>query len=282
MRFRILLGAAMMVSSSATIATAFVGSAGIASADPTSAPLCGSSEATTGTALSGDYYNLTVSGIAFVASDATLNVSGDLRVAPGACLDAFSMGTVHVGRDVIVGPGATLALGCAPGSNGPPGTPPCSGVADDTVGGNITAVQPLTMYLTAVTVRWNVVSIGGGFSTPGLNFPVKSMNIGGDLVLQGWHGGPGAWIGALRNHVGGDMVIANNVGARPGDNPTEDPNDSTEVVGNTVGGSLICLANTPPAHYGDAYDEATGNGPNTVGRRAIGECAGLTTPPANT
>jgi hypothetical protein len=282
MRLRILLAAAMMVSSSGVIATALVGSAGMAGADPVYAPLCGSTEATTGTALSGNYNNLTVSGIAYVASDATLNVYGDLRVAPGACLDAFSMGTVHVGRDVVVGSGATLALGCAPGSNGPPGTQPCLGVADDTVGGNITAVQPLTMYLTAVTVRWNVVSIGGGFSTPGLNFPVKSMNIGGDLVLQGWHGGPGAWIGALRNHVGGDMVIANNVGARPGDNPTEDPNDSTEVVGNTVGGSLICLANTPPAHYGDAYDEATGNGPNTVGRRAIGECAGLTTPPANT
>ena len=70
MRFRILLGAAMVVSSSAAIATGLVGSAGIASADPISAPLCGSNEATAGTALSGNYYNLTVSGVAFVASGA--------------------------------------------------------------------------------------------------------------------------------------------------------------------------------------------------------------------
>ncbi len=277
MRFRILLGAAMMFSSTAAIATALVGSAGTASADPTNAPLCGSNEATVGTALSGNYYNLTVTGIAYVANDATLNVAGDLRLAPGACLDAFSMGAVHVGHDVAVSPQATLALGCAPGANGPPGTLPCTGVADDTVGGSITAVEPLTMYLTAVTVRWNVVSIGGGFSTPGLNFPVKNMNIGGDLVLQGWHGGPGAWIGAVRNQVGGDMLISGNVGNRPGDDPTTDPNDSTELDGNTVGGDLICLNNTPPAHYGDAYGDP-GNGPNTVGRRAIGECASLTTP----
>jgi hypothetical protein len=164
-----------------------------AGADPTYAPLCGSSEATTGIALSGDYGNLTVSGIAFVASGATLNVSGNLTVAPGACLDAFSLGTVHVGGNVTVRSGATLALGCAPGSNGPPGTQPCGySVADDTVDGNIIANQPLTMYLTAVTVGGNVVSNGGGLSTPGLSFPVKNMIIGGNLVLQGWQGGPGA------------------------------------------------------------------------------------------
>lgn len=276
MRFRILLSAVTMVMvASGAMASGLAGAPSIARADPVYVPICGDSEATTGTAVSGNYQNLTVTGIAYVASDATLNVSGNLTLAPGACLDAFSMGAVHVGHNVIVGPGAVLGLGCAPGSNGPPGVPPCTGVADDTVGGNITADQPLTMYLTAVTVGGNVVSNGGGFGMPGLSFPVKSMNIAGNLVLQGWQGGPGAWIGALRNHVGGNVIIANNAGFRPGDDGS---NDSTEVLANWVGHNLICQNNTPAAHYGDAYNLEIGNGPNTVVNKAIGECAGLTTP----
>ena len=48
--------------------------------------------------------------------------------------------------------------------------------------------------------------------------------------------------------------------------------DSTEIVSNVIGGNLICHGNTPPAQIGDAIlDE--GNGPNTVGGNAIGECA---------
>jgi hypothetical protein len=278
MRFRILLGAAMVVASSGAMATGLIGTSGIAGADPTAAPICGNNEATAGTALSGDYKNLTVNGIAYVKNGATLTVSGNLTLAQGACLDAFSTGTVKVGQNVAVGFGATLALGCAPGSNGPPPIAPCFFTTTaDTVGGNITADQPLTMYLTAVTVGGNVVSNGGGFSTPGLSFPVKSMNINGNLVLEGWHGGPGAWIGALRNQVGGNVIISDNVGFRPGEH---NANDSTEVDGNTVGQNLICQNNTPPALYGDAYNPAIGNGPNTVGHRAIGECANLTIPPA--
>jgi hypothetical protein len=278
MKTRHLLRAAAIAASAGALAVGLVATTGTASADPTAAPICGSTEATDGTALSGSYHNLTISGIAYVPDLATLTVSGNLTLAPGSCLDAFSLGTVHVGHNVKVGPGATLALGCAPGSNGPPGIAPCFyTVTDDTVGGNITANQPETMYLTAVTVGGNVVSNGGGFSTPGLSFPVKNMNIRGNLILQGWQGGPGAWIGALRNEVGGNVVISKNVGYRPGEN---NPNDSTEVVGNTVGGNLICHNNTPAALYGDAYDPTIGNGPNIVGHKAIGECANLTTPPS--
>ena len=217
MRFRILLGAIMMVASLAATATAVAGTASTAGADPVHVPICGSNEGTVGTALSGTYHNLTVSKVAYVAKDAKVKVTGSLTLAAGACLDAFSLGSVQVANNVTVGQGATLALGCAPGSNGPAGIPPCkNSVADDTVGGNITANQPLTMYLTAVTVGGNVVSNGGGFSTPGLSFPVKNMEIKGDLVMQGWKGGKGAWIGALRNQVVGDVTMSNNVGHRPG------------------------------------------------------------------
>lgn len=278
MKARIRLGVATVLVCAGAIAAVLVGAAGTANADPTAAPICGSSEATAGTALSGSYRNLTVSGIAYVDNGASLTVSGNLTLAPGSCLDAFSTGTVQVGHNVNVGNGATLALGCAPGSNGPPPIAPCFfTTTDDTVGGNITADAPLTMYLTAVTVGGNVVSSGGGFSTPGLSFPVKDMSIGGNLIMQGWQGGPGAWIGALRNQVGGNLVMSNDVGYRPGD---DGANDSTELDGNTVGKNLICENNIPAANYGDAFGNPPSNGPNVVGHKAIGECASLTSPPS--
>lgn len=272
MKLRIMLSAVVLMATSGVVAVGLAGTAGTAGADPTYSPLC-PNEATA-TALSGNYHNLSVTGSAYVASGATLTVSGSLEVTAGSCLDAFSMGVVQVAHNVTVDPGATLALGCTPFANDAP--EPCTGTPDDTVGGNISANDPLTMYLTAVTVGGNVTSNGGGFSTPGLNFPVKNMSIGGNLVLTNWQGGPGAWIGALRNTVGGNMIVTGNTGLRG------DPNDSTEVVGNTVGKNLICQDNTPPAQYGDAYGEAPGNGPNTVAHQAIGECAGLTTPESNT
>lgn len=271
MRVRTLLGVVVLVMCAAGLA-AFFGTAGVAQADPAAAPICGQTEGTAGTALSGTYQNLTVSGIAYVANDATLTVKGGLTLLPGSCLDAFSTGTVQVGGDVMVGFGATLALGCAPGANGPPPIPPCNmTTTDDTVGGSIFGLQPKTMYLTAVTVGGDVFSFGGGLGLPHLNFPIKDMNIAGSLTVIGWSGGPGSWIGALRNHVGGNLEILRNGNYFP------DP-DSMEIEGNTVGNNLDCQWNTPAAQYGDAYDPSIGNGPNTVGGTATGECASLTTP----
>jgi hypothetical protein len=229
--------------------------------------------ATSGTAISGNFTNLTITGNMYVADGANLTVSRTLTVAPGACLDAFSLGTVHVGQDVLVQSGATLALGCAPGANGPPPTAPCFfQTTNDTVGGSIIGNGPLTMYLTAVKVGGSVISNGGGpgVQNPVISFPVKNMSIGGNLVLQGWHG---AWIGALRNRVGGSVTISNNVGSRVGESGTL---DSTEVVDNTVGGNLVCQNNAPPAQFGDALeDPLNGNGFNRVGGKAIGECQAL-------
>lgn len=245
-----------------------LGPAGAASADPVSAPVCGAAESTSGTALSGTYGNLTVNGIAYVAADATLTVRGNLILAPGACLDAFSTGTVHVGGNVVVQRGAVLALGCAPFANGEP--MPCGQTTtDDSVGGNIAAAQPLTMYLTAVWVGGNVTSTGGGPGTAsvGTSFPIKNMNIRGNLVVTGWQGG---WFGALRNTVGGNMVITNNSGSRPGESGAP---DSTEITANNVSGNLVCTGNTPSARFGDAEPV-----PNTVRGNVVGECAALVGP----
>lgn len=230
--------------------------------------------ATSGTAVSGNTGNLTIAGNAYVPDGATLNVSGNLTLAPGSCLDAFSLGTVHVAGNVLVKEGATLALGCAPGANGPPPLAPCFfQTTNDTVGGNITANAPLAMYLTAVTVKGNVTSNGGGpgVQNPAISFAVKDNTIGGNLVLQGWQG---AWFGALRNHVAGNAVINNNAGSRQSE--AGQP-DSTEIVANTIGGNLICQGNTPAAQVADAVENpANGDGLNTVRGNAIGECKGLT------
>ena len=76
--------------------------------------------------------------------------------------------------------------------------------------------------------------------------------------------------------IGGNVIVANTSGTQVGLPGTEFEGilDSTEIVSNVIGGNLICHRNTPPAQIGDAIlDE--GNGANTVGGNALGECAAL-------
>jgi hypothetical protein len=245
LRLRLLLGLCAVLALGVWVAPA--------AADPGSVPICPSA----GTALSGSHGNLTITGDAYVAGTATLTVRGNLTLAPGSCLDAFSLGTVTVGGNILVHKGATLGLGCTGNSIGP--GPPCNGMTtDDTVGGNITGNQPLTMYLDGDTVDGNVVSNGGGpgLGLPFLNFPVKDNAIGGNLIVQGWHGG---WAGAIRNVVGGNLIFSRNVSML-------DP-DAMEVVTNAISGNLICMRNRPAVQVGDS-----GGSPNTVAGKKIGQC----------
>ena len=219
-------------------------------------PLCSSP----GTALSGSYKSLTITGNEYVANNGVLTVSGNVTLAPGACLDAFSMGTVNVGGNVFVGNGSTLALGCSLTAAIISPTP-CTGSTDDTVAGNVIANQPWTMYLTADTIGGNVVSNGGGPGPgqPYVQFPTKENNIRGNLIIQGWEGG---WSGAIRNHVGGNLIYSKNVSVLD--------TDSNEVVTNTINGNLICQGNSPAVQFGDS-----GGLLNTVGGHKLGQCASL-------
>lgn len=158
-----------------------------ASADPTSgAPICSGA----GAPVSGNYYrSLTLTGNNYVAAGTNLAVRGDLRIAPGGCLDAYSTGTVEVGRNVLVGKNAILGLGCTPGVDFLP--VPCgSTTTDDTIGGSLLAFDPYTMYLTADTIRGSLFSFGGKpgvTSNPYVNFPIKDNVIQGNAVLpRGW------------------------------------------------------------------------------------------------
>lgn len=239
----------------------------VADPDPTTPAICANQSAEA--PLSGTYGNLTLTGEHYVPAGQTLTVTGNLKLAPGACLDAFTLGTVTVAHNVIVGNGAILALGCTPGSLGPPfDQAPCDGMTtNDVVGGNVTADHPWTMYLDGDTIWGNLTSTGGGPGptfNPYVNFPIKDNTIHGNVVVTGWQG---AWFGFIRNTAYKNVTLNHNVGVTIGDLGTP---DSSEVATNTITGNLICQANVPAAQFGDS-----GGTPNTVGGKEIGQCAGL-------
>lgn len=203
----------------------------------------------------GIYSSYTVTGDCFFEGG-TVTIDGNLTIAGGASLNAHAatFAVVHVTGNVLVGKDAVLGLG----AYGPPDIPQTGTVVD----GNIVANQPQSLYLSAITVRGNLISNGG--SGPGLNFPIKNLVVGGNVVMQGWSG---LWIGLFRSQVGGNVIFSRNTGNQIGE--TGEP-DSSEVADNVISGNLICLGNDPAAQFGDS-----GGGPNTVGGRAIGQCATL-------
>jgi hypothetical protein len=217
----------------------------------------------------GTYSGLTVTGDCTVKGAVTVN--GDVTVADGAWLDAAYLETVMtINGNVKVGTDATLGLGCSFGYHDC-GLNPHAWIGNVTVNGNISANQSLTMYLDFTTVHGSVTVNGGGNialvdhppAEDGLVLPIKDDTIDGNLMVHGWQG---AWFGAIRDHVGGNLMVSNVAGTRMG----EFGPDSTEVVTNVVAGNLICQSNTPPAQIGDS-----GGTVNTVGGNKIGECASL-------
>src|SRR5271165_2266631 len=107
MKFRFLFGAAMLVASSAAVATGLVGITGIASAHrfrPPMAYTCHGGDFATGDFVSipsGTYSSITVTGVCNVAPGAVINVVGDVNVTTGAVFDAQSAAsTITVGHNV--------------------------------------------------------------------------------------------------------------------------------------------------------------------------------------
>lgn len=212
----------------------------------------------------GTYSSLTVTGFCFWGGD-PVTITGNLTVAPGGTLNDhdFSTATVVVGGNVTVGKGGILGLGSYD---------PFSG-QQTVVDGNITANQPISLYLSFITVHGNVVSNGGGGGVTGefRNFPTKDNVIDGNLIVQGWTGG---WIGAFRNHVGGNLIFNDNTSVLNGLDPSNvtvgvDP-DSSEIATNTIGGNLICQGNVPAAQIGDS-----GGAPNAAGGNKLGQCTNV-------
>ena len=200
----------------------------------------------------GTYNGLVVSGIC-VTGPGTVTVNGNLTIAAGGMLNdhASGQGAVHVTGNVQVGDGGVLGLG----DYNPAGSH-TSAVVD----GNVTAHNPTTLYLGDMTIHGNLVSNGG--SGPGRNFPTKDNTIDGNLIVQGW---TGMWIGAIRNHVGGNVNFSKNTAM---DTSVVPGLDSSEVQTNVIGGNLICHNNTPTAQV-NLFD---GGQPNSIGGNAVGEC----------
>jgi hypothetical protein len=243
-------------------AALLVGGGSSALADKPGSLSCSGGTSASPTAIpAGTYNGLTVTGNCRVVGNVTVN--GNLNVADGAILNdhAVSFGTVHVTGNVTVGNGAVLGLGHY-------GAPFAQ--SGSVVDGNVVADAPLTLYLGGLTVHGNVVSNGGGSGAAGpfRNFPTKDDIIDGNLIVQGWQGG---WIGVIRVHVGGNVIVSNNASVVTDDGSAPPDLDSTEVQTNNVGGNLVCQNNTPPAQV----NPDDGGQPNTVAGNKIGECATL-------
>jgi len=274
MRFRALIGAAMVVA----VAAGLVGTATIASAAHSgqmaytctggARPGPDPSAWTFVSIPSGTYSSLTVTGVCNVAPGAVINVAGNVNVAAGAVLDAQSASsTITVGHNVTAASGALLGLGCKPNPLNHTTGHPCrvdpTGSSSITVNGNVTAWNADTVLLNGITVNRNVILIGGGENV--LVWPIKTNTIGGNLIMSGMRPN---WLGVIRNNIGGNAILTNITITDP------DPNDTNPTIfiaSNTVGQNLIC--------WGLGPNVAGGFGPevNTVGHKTIGQCVNLPT-----
>ena len=140
----------------------------------------------------------------------------------------------------------------------------------NSVPGHVTAIRTLGVLLHASTIKGSVSLIGGGGAEscnppfPGvfsdLGSPpfsdAEDNSIGGNLTMTGLHS---CWLGALRNHVRGNLFTAHNKMADP---------DANEVLANHVRGDIACFKNHPATQYGDS-----GSTPNLVHGQAFGECS---------
>jgi hypothetical protein len=258
MRFRILFGAAAMVALSGA---GLVGTTGIASAAPASTPYT----CTGGEIPSGNYASITVTGVCSVATDAVINVVGNVNVAAGAMLDAQSApSTITVGHNVTAAAGSILGMGCQPSNSiGRFAGVPCAaeplGHTVITVNQNITATDANTVLLRGLTIGGNVTLTGGGGDIP---WSIKGNTIGGNVTISGV---TADWLGLQFNRIGGNATLTNITVTDPGD-----PGRTVAVVENTVGRNLNCTGLAPAVSGGFIPGEV-----NHVGHNATGQCASL-------
>ncbi len=261
MKFRIVFSAALLVASSVVVATGLVGTAAVASATPSSrAYTC-----TGGEIRSGTYASITVTGACAPATDAVINIIGNLNVAAGATFDAQSApSTITVGHNVTAGAGSFLELGCQPTNTigmfaGVPCTLEPDGRTIITVDGNVTATDANTVLLRKLTINGQVTLTGGGGEIP---WSIKGNTIGGNLTISEV---TADWLGVQFNTIGGNATLTNITATDPGD-----PGRTVAVVENTVSRNLNCTGLAPGVSGGFIPGEV-----NHVGHKAAGQCASL-------
>ncbi|MEZ5110104.1 MAG: hypothetical protein R2732_01185 [Microbacteriaceae bacterium] len=207
----------------------------------------------------GSYKNLTIEGTCNI--DGSAMVSGNVSVDTG---DALFLSGAELGGNLHMSAGSIVMAFYT------------------TFHGNINAANAHALYLFNSTVDKNLTFVGGGSgpecvdpdpeASLGNDTMVKDSSIAGNVKFDSWSG---CWFGFLRNTVGGNVQITNMYANPENINYPGTPQevnqglDSTEVIGNVVGGNLMCSGNTPVAQIGDAAPL-----PNTA-RKLMGECANL-------
>ncbi|UQX87007.1 hypothetical protein M6D93_11890 [Jatrophihabitans telluris] len=236
---------------------------GVASAKASTSPVAYTCSG--GNIPSGTYASIRVTGMCGVATDAVINVVGNLSVAAGAVFDAQSApSTITVGRNVTAGSGSLLGMGCQPMNTigrfaGVPCTLKPSGHTTITVNGNVTATSANTVLIRKVTIKGNVTLVGGGGDIP---WSIKGNTIGGNLTIAGV---TADWLGVQFNKIDGDATLLNITATDPGD-----PGRTVAVVVNNVRRNLVCIGLAPGVSGGFIPGEV-----NVVGGHAIGQCAAL-------
>ncbi len=228
--------------------------------------------------------NVTVTGVCEVDGGAAM-ITGNLTLAPGSALNAtFALNDVaktgksslSVFGNVGVGSGAVLAMGCEPNYS-PCSDDPNAGTGgtltgQDHVFGNVEATQALTVIIHASTINGSLTYSGGGgglscavpdsgiLAASALDSPpyfdAEDNTIDGNFSITELQT---CWMGALRNHVRGNLVNSNNTMGDP---------DGDEVLANLISGNIACFTNSPAVQYGDSDSS-----PNQVRGGASGECA---------
>jgi hypothetical protein len=213
---------------------------------------------------SGTYANIRVTGPCAVPADAVIKVYGNVRVAPGAILDAQSApSTITIRGNVTAGSGSLLGLGCQPPSYTGNSAHECAiepeGHSSISVSGNIMASRADTVLLNGISVRGNVRLRGGGGDIP---WSIKNNSIGGHLKATGQ---APEWLGVLFNSIGGNVTLR-----RITLHDVDPGAPGVYIVSNTIGRNLFC-ARLDPGVSGGFVPGAV----NVVGGKAFGQCKSL-------
>jgi hypothetical protein len=196
--------------------------------------------------LSGTYSsNVTIEGVCAAVAGPVV-IEGNLTLTPGSGLNAaFAAGKVTVQRNLSVGRGAFMYLGCIPRSfacfdDPDPEHPTLSSAS--TVEGNVSETQPLGVVVHNSTIGGNVQQTGGGGGTtcenPPPTFPFgvfsayEDNTIGGSINVIGLNS---CWLGLARNVVGRNVHILQDQLADP---------DAIEILANQIGNNLVCQGNS--------------------------------------
>lgn len=213
---------------------------------------------------SGTYASITVTGACSVPAGAVISVVGNVKVEPGAVLDAHSApSTITIGHNVVGKKGSLVALGCQPASYTGNSGHECAVHPTEhstiTVHGNITVTKAMAVLLNGITVDGNVTLSGGGSDIP---WSIKNNTIHGNLKVRGQHT---SWLGVLFNTIGRNAILTHIevIDVHPGA-------PGVYIVRNSIGRNLICRGLTPGVSGGFVPGSV-----NVVGHKAIGQCASL-------